>query len=93
MTRDQSSVLFLRRATRLRREVYEVIGVYKYTYLARLYVGSLGYSIAAERMLTLGVTHRTRSSSSSSVSAPAAVQLEEESCCARAVRTTPSRFL
>ena len=31
MTRDRSIFLFLRRATRLRRELYEVLGVGKYT--------------------------------------------------------------
>ena len=31
--RDRTSFLFLRRATRLRRELYEVLGVCKYTWL------------------------------------------------------------
>ena len=39
-TRDRSSFLFLRRATRLRRELYEVLGVCKFTWLARLRRGS-----------------------------------------------------
>ena len=39
-TRDRSSFLFLGRATRLRRELYEVLGVCRYTWLARLHGGS-----------------------------------------------------
>ena len=34
-SRDRSSFLFLRRATRPRRELYDVLGVCKYTWLAR----------------------------------------------------------
>ena len=40
MIRDRSSFFFLRRATRLRRELYEFLGVYKHTSLARLHGGS-----------------------------------------------------
>ena len=39
-TREPSSFLFLRRATRLRRKLYEVLGVCKITWLARLHGGS-----------------------------------------------------
>ena len=40
MTRDRASFLLFRRATQLPRELYEVLGVYKYTWLARLHGGS-----------------------------------------------------
>ena len=40
MTQDRSSFLFLRRATRLRRELYEVLDACKYISLAHLHGGS-----------------------------------------------------
>ena len=40
MNQDRSSFLFFRRATQLRRELYDILGVYKYTWLARLHGGS-----------------------------------------------------
>ena len=42
MTRDRSSFLFLRRATRLRRELHEVLRVCECTELARLHGGFNG---------------------------------------------------